>query len=151
MRCRKPVSQTDQVALLTRILAGLISLWMRPRPWSLASAAARPMAKRKKEVISQGWPKSRNRGSPPGSSLNSVSRPLSAGSLMGRAAQAGPSSCRSLKACCNRTMAPGDGGEVKGTAARTGSGSPSDRARERRNSPSSNRISGACAATRKSG
>src|SRR5208282_4040017 len=64
----KPVSQTSQVALLTRILAGLISLWMRPRPWSLASAAARPMAKRKNEAISQGCPRSRNRGSPPGSS-----------------------------------------------------------------------------------
>jgi hypothetical protein len=118
----KPVSQTDQVALLTRILAGLISLWMRPRPWSLASASARPMAKRKNEAISQGCPRSRNRGSPPGSSLNSVSRPLSVTSLSGRAAQRGSSSFRSSKACCKRAMAAGDGGVVKGTAARTGVG-----------------------------
>ena len=141
----KPVSQTAQVALLTRILAGLISLWMRPRPWSLASAAARPMAKRKNEVISQGCPKSRNRGSPPGSSLNSVSRPLSVTSLSGRAAQPGSSSPRSSKACRKRAMAAGDGGVVKGTAAMTGSGSPSGTARDRRNSPSSHRVSGTCA------
>ena len=71
----KPVSQTAQVALLTRMLAGLISLWMRPRSWNRASAAAKPIAKRKNEAISQGCPMSRSRGSPPGSSLNSVSRP----------------------------------------------------------------------------
>lgn len=138
----KPVSQTAQVALLTRILAGLISLWMRPRPWSLASATAIPMAKRKNEAISQGCPTSRNSGSPPGSSLNSVSRPLSVASLRGRAAQVGSSSSRSLRACCNRAVAPGDGGLVKGVAERTDNGSPSGTPRDRTNSPSSHRILG---------
>ena len=36
----KPVSQTSPVVRLTRILAGLMSLWTRPRWWTLPSAAA---------------------------------------------------------------------------------------------------------------
>jgi hypothetical protein len=142
----KPVSQTAQVALLTRILAGLISLWMRPRPWSLASAAAIPMAKRKNEAISQGCPMSRNSGSPPESSLKSVSRPLSVASLRGRAAQVGSTSSRSLKACCNCAVASGDAGLAKGMAERTDNDSPSGTARDKTSSPSSHRISDPCAA-----
>ena len=34
----KPVSRTAPVAASTRILAGLMSLWMRPRSWTLPRA-----------------------------------------------------------------------------------------------------------------
>ena len=40
----KPVSHTSPVAVFTRILAGLMSLWMRPRWCTLPRAAATPTA-----------------------------------------------------------------------------------------------------------
>ena len=71
----KPVSRTCPSAQFTRILAGLMSLWTRPRWWSLPSAAAMPMARRRKRPISIGAPSSRSSGSPPGSSSTSMVRP----------------------------------------------------------------------------
>ena len=50
----KPVSRTSPVAALTRMLAGLMSLWMRPRWCSLPRAAATPMASRRKRPTSIG-------------------------------------------------------------------------------------------------
>ena len=41
----KPVSRTCPSVRFTRILAGLMSLWTRPRRWSLPSAAAMPIGK----------------------------------------------------------------------------------------------------------
>ena len=70
-----PVSRTCPSAQFTRILAGLMSLWMRPRWWSLPRAAAMPMARRKKRPTSMGAPSSRSSGSPPGSSSTSMVRP----------------------------------------------------------------------------
>ena len=46
----KPVSRTRRSRQFTRILAGLMSLWTRPRWWTLPSAAAMPMARRKKRL-----------------------------------------------------------------------------------------------------
>ena len=42
------------VAASTRMLAGLMSLWMRPRWWTWPSAAASAMARRRKRVSSSG-------------------------------------------------------------------------------------------------
>ena len=44
----KPVSRTSPFAVFTRILAGLMSLWMSPRWCSLPRAAATPTAMRRK-------------------------------------------------------------------------------------------------------
>ena len=44
----KPVSRARPSAQFTRILAGLTSLWTRPRWCALPSAAAMPMARRRK-------------------------------------------------------------------------------------------------------
>lgn len=85
----KPISHTWPVAQLTSTLAGLMSLWIRPRPWSWPSAAHRPTARRKNCVHSIGLPSSRSRGSPPGSASTSIVRPLCGASARGRTAQAG--------------------------------------------------------------
>ena len=46
----KPVSLTSPVVRLTRIFAGLMSLWTRPRRWTCVRAAATAMARRRKLV-----------------------------------------------------------------------------------------------------
>ncbi len=51
-----PVSQTCPVAEFTSTLAGLMSLWMSPRPWSWPSAADRATASRRNRPVSMGWP-----------------------------------------------------------------------------------------------
>ena len=50
------------------MLAGLMSLWTRPRWCALPRAAAMPMARRRKRPISIGPSMIRSSGSPPGSS-----------------------------------------------------------------------------------
>ena len=44
----KPVSRTSPLAVFTRMLAGLMSLWIRPRWCTLPRAAATPTAMRRK-------------------------------------------------------------------------------------------------------
>ena len=52
-----PVSRTAPVARFTRILAGLMSLWTRPCRWTLPSAAAMPIARRRTLPTSMGAPR----------------------------------------------------------------------------------------------
>src|ERR1700733_4523763 len=103
-----------------------------------------PIARRRNAAISQGCPISRNKDSPPGSSLRSVARPWLGSSLNGRAAQAGSSSSRNAQACCSRARVSGEGCADEGMAARSGKGSPSRTPLDRTNSPSSQRVSCAC-------
>ena len=70
----KPVSLTSPVVRFTRILAGLMSLWTRPRRWTSPSVAAMLIARRKKFPTSMGAPRRGSSGSPPGSSSTSMAR-----------------------------------------------------------------------------
>src|SRR6266403_802386 len=67
-----PVSHTPPLAASTRIFAGLMSLWIRPRSCTWRSAPARGIAMRRKCAASSGRPSSRSAGVPPGSSSTSV-------------------------------------------------------------------------------
>ena len=58
----KPVSRTRPVAESTSTLAGLMSLWISPRPWSWPSALDRAMASRRNCPISMGCRTRRSRG-----------------------------------------------------------------------------------------
>ena len=111
----KPVSRTSPVARFTRILAGLMSLWTRPRWWSLPRAAAMPMARRRKLPTSMGAPSSRSSGSPPGSSSTSMVRPRSRTSSSGRTAQAPSSSSFSPYSWARRSRVAGVGCSAAGT------------------------------------
>src|SRR5260370_31977489 len=61
-----PVSHTPLLADSTRIFAGLMSLWIRPRSCIWRSAAASGIAMRRKCDGSSGRPSSRSSGAPPG-------------------------------------------------------------------------------------
>ena len=115
----KPVSRTCPVAQFTRILAGLMSLWTRPRWWTLPSAAAMPMARRRKRPTSIGAPSSRSSGSPPGSSSTSMVRPPSRTSSSGRTAHAPSSSSFNPYSCARRSRLAGVGCSAAGSTAST--------------------------------
>ena len=104
-----PVRRVRPSAQFTRILAGLTSLWTRPRWCALPSAATMPMARRRKRPASIGAPMSRSSGSPPGSSSSSAVRPPSRASASGRAAHAASSSSLSSYSWARRSRLAGGG------------------------------------------
>src|SRR5208283_5108801 len=125
----------------TRMLAGLISLWIRPCRASLPSAAARPTPKRRNRLNSIGCPRSRSSGSPPGSSSMSIVRPSERARVRGRAAQSEASSSRRAYSCSSRSKIAGTGCSETGTTTRMPDRSLSPWPRCRTNSSSSRSVS----------
>ena len=82
-----PVNRVSPSAQCTRIFAGFKSLCTRRRSWTLASAAAIPMAERKKRSASMGAPTSRSSGSPPGFASSNIKQSPWRKSWIGRADQ----------------------------------------------------------------
>ena len=84
----KPVNRTSPFAVFTRMLAGLMSLWMSPCRCILPRAAATPAAMREERPTSIGVPTTALSSSPPGSSSTRMVRPRSRTSSSGRTAHA---------------------------------------------------------------
>ena len=66
-----PVNRTCPSTQFTRILAGLMSLWIRSRRWTPLRAELMPVAMRRNPSTSIGSLRSSSSGSPPGSSSTS--------------------------------------------------------------------------------
>src|SRR5258705_5989258 len=121
----KPVSLTSPVVRFTRILAGLMSLWTRPRRWTWVRAGAIAMARRRKLRTSMGAPSNRPSGSLWVSSSTSMVRPRSRTSSSGRNAHAPSSSAFRLYSRAKRWSAGGVECSAAGSPTSTGPGPPS--------------------------
>jgi hypothetical protein len=93
----KPVSHAPPPARSTETFAGLMSLWTRPRSCASRSATTSAIAMRRNCAVSNGRPRSRSSGSPPGSSSTNMARSPSRTNSSGRAAHV--LSRSSLNAC----------------------------------------------------
>ena len=122
-----------------------MSLCTRPRRWTLPSAAAMLIARRRKLPTSMGAPRRRSSGSPPGSSNTSMVRPRSRPSSSGRTAQAPSNSSFNPYSWARRARLAGDGCSAAGSTASTAPGLPSAprrHARQKTRSPSSHKTWG---------
>ena len=139
----KPVSRTSSPAAFTRILAGLMSLWMRPRRCALPRTVAMPTAMRRKRPTSIGAPRRLPSNSPPGSSSTRVVRPRSRTSSIGRTAHVLSNSSFREYSWARRSIVVGAGCSKAGCMIRTflrPSPAPSRHPRPKTSPPSSDKI-----------